>query len=186
MKRIAIFCGSSLGNAPIYQAVARDMAEALVAAELGLVYGGAQRGLMGVLADRVLELGGEVIGVIPARMVEHEIAHPHLTQLHVVQTMHERKALMAEHANAFLALPGGFGTLEELTEVVTWQQLGLHNKPCALLNTQGYFDPFIAFITHMTEAGFVRPAHAAAVHVAQTPRDALQVLQRQPGFAADS
>ena len=177
LQRVSVFCGSSTGHDPIYAAAACELAEALVAQGLGLVYGGAQRGLMGVLADAVLALGGEVIGVIPARMVEREIAHRGLTQLHVVQTMHERKALMAALADAFLALPGGFGTLEELTEVLTWQQLGLHDKPCGLLNTQGYFDPFIAFIAHMTQAGFVRPAHVEALQIAESPVQALQQLR---------
>jgi uncharacterized protein (TIGR00730 family) len=177
MQRVCVFLGSSIGNDPVYVAAARELAGALVAEGLGLVYGGAQRGLMGVLADSVLALGGEVIGVIPARLVEREIAHRGLTELHVVQTMHERKALMAAHADAFLALPGGFGTLEELTEVLTWQQLGLHDKPCGLLNTQGYFDPFITFIAHMTQAGFVRPAHVEALQIAQSPVQALQLLR---------
>jgi uncharacterized protein (TIGR00730 family) len=177
MQRICVFCGSSSGDDPIYAAAARELAEALVDQGLGLVYGGAHRGLMGVLADGVLARGGEVIGVIPARMVEREIAHRGLTQLHVVQTMHERKALMAAHADAFLALPGGFGTLEELMEVVTWQQLGLHGKPCGLLNVHGYFDRFIAFIAHMTQAGFVGPAQAAALQIARSPLEALESLR---------
>ena len=142
----------------------------------GLVYGGAHRGLMGVLADAVLALGGEVIGVIPARMVEHEIAHRGLTQLHVVQTMHERKALMAAHAQAFLALAGGFGTLEELMEVVTWRLLGLHDKPCGLLNTQGYYDPFLTFVECITSAGFARPDQAQVLQVAHSPGAALDQL----------
>jgi uncharacterized protein (TIGR00730 family) len=177
MQRICVFCGSSSGDDPVYAAATHELAQALVDQGLGLVYGGAHRGLMGVLADGVLARGGEVIGVIPASLAEREIAHGGLTQLHVVQTMHERKASMAAHADAFLALPGGFGTLEELMEVVTWQQLGLHHKPCGLLNVNGYFDPFITFIAHMTQAGFIRPAQAAALQIARSPLEALAQLR---------
>jgi uncharacterized protein (TIGR00730 family) len=175
-QRICVFCGSSRGASAVYEQAALELAEALCERELGLVYGGARRGLMGILADRVLELGGEVIGVIPARMVEREIAHQGLTRLHVVETMHERKALMAQHADAFLALPGGFGTLEELMEVVTWSQLGLHAKPSGLLNTAGYFDTFLAFVRHMTEQGFVDTRNAEALRVAHLPEQALALL----------
>ena len=165
-----------MGNEPAYELAARELAAALCERDLGLVYGGARRGLMGVLADRMLALGGEVIGVIPSRMVEREIAHHGLTELHVVETMHERKALMAAHANAFLALPGGFGTLEELMEVVTWAQLGFHDKPIGVLNTAGYFDPFLAFVRHMTEQGFVAASNAEALRIAHLPEQALALL----------
>lgn len=176
MKRVCVFCSSSFGDRPQYAATARELAELLVQHGLGLVYGGSHVGLMGVIADRVLELGGEVVGVIPATLVEREIAHTGLTQLHVVQTMHERKALMARHADAFLALPGGFGTLEELMEVATWRQLGLHKKPIALLNTLGYYDRFIEFIAHTIDQRMVAPLTAAALQVATTPAAALELL----------
>lgn len=177
MKRVCVFCSSNLGTEPRYAATARELAGLLVQQGLGLVYGGAHVGLMGVIADRVLELGGEVIGVIPATLVEREIAHRGLSRLHVVQSMHERKATMASHADAFLALPGGFGTLEELMEVVTWRQLGLHRKPIALLNTLGYYDALIAFIAHTIEQGLIAPIHAAALAVAPTPAAALDILR---------
>ena len=176
MRRLCVFCGSSTGNDLAYIAAARELAGALVAAGHGLVYGGAHRGLMGVLADAMLARGGDVIGVIPAYMAEREIAHRRLTQLLVVQNMHERKATMAEHSAAFLALPGGFGTLDELMEAVTWRLLGLHDKPCGLLNTQGYFDPFIGFIDRMTQSGFVREEQAATLRVAYTPAEAIAQL----------
>jgi uncharacterized protein (TIGR00730 family) len=176
MKRVCVFCGSSFGVDAAYQEAARGLAEACYARGVGLVYGGARRGLMGVLADRMLELGGEVVGVIPTTLVERELDHRGLTQLHVVDTMHQRKALMATHADAFLALPGGFGTLEELMEVVTWAQLGIHDKPCGILNTQGYFDTFLAFVRHMTQQGFVREQQPAALRVANTPDEALALL----------
>lgn len=183
-KRVCVFCGASWGNEPGYAEAARALADALTARGLGLVYGGAKRGLMGVLADRVLERGGEVIGVIPERMVQREIAHLELTQLLVVQTMHERKARMAEHAGAFIALPGGFGTLEELMEVVTWSQLGLHDKPCGLLNHAGYFDHFLAFIAHMQASGFVRAEHTATLRVSATPDGLLDLLLSAAGGPA--
>ena len=170
-----------MGHDPAFAVAAQTLAEVLVSRGHGLVYGGAHRGLMGVLADAILARGGEVIGVIPERMVEREIAHRGLTTLHVVQTMHERKARMAANADAFLALPGGFGTLEELMEVVTWQLLGLHDKPCGLLNTEGYFDPFLTFIARMTEAGFVRGPQAASLQIACSAAEAVdQLLPPRP------
>jgi uncharacterized protein (TIGR00730 family) len=176
MRRLCVFCGSSFGTQSAYTAAAVELAEALAAHGVGLVYGGSHGGLMGVLADRVLALGGEVIGVIPSGLVEREMAHRGLTKLHVVATMHERKALMAQHADAFLALPGGFGTLEELMEVVTWRQLGFHAKPIGVLNTAGYYDPFLAFIEHAADQGFVKSEHAAQLVIAPTPLAALDQL----------
>ena len=134
MKRICIFCASSPGNRPEYAAAAEEMATELVNRKIGLVYGGSKVGLMGVLADAVLGAGGEAVGVIPKNLMEREVGHAGLSKLHVVQSMHERKALMADLSDAFIALPGGFGTLEEFCEVVTWSQLGLHAKPCGILN----------------------------------------------------
>jgi uncharacterized protein (TIGR00730 family) len=176
MRRLCVFCGSNLGTDPAHPAAALELADALAAQGIGLVYGGAHRGLMGVIADRLLALGGEVIGVIPAGMMEREMAHRGLTKLHVVASMHERKALMAENADAFLAMPGGFGTLEELMEVVTWKQLGFHDKPIAVLNTVGYYDPFLTFVEHATKQGFIKPEHAANLTVVLTPLAAIARL----------
>jgi uncharacterized protein (TIGR00730 family) len=148
MKRVAVFCGSQLGHDPIYQESAVEVARALASRGVGLVYGGGNIGLMGVLADAALATGVEVIGVIPKFMVHKEVAHHGITKLDVVNSMHERKAMMAEYADAFLALPGGYGTLDELFEIITWAQLGLHDKPIGLLNINGYFDSLIAWINH--------------------------------------
>ncbi|MEY4513371.1 MAG: hypothetical protein RLZZ450_5493 [Pseudomonadota bacterium] len=156
--RICVFCGSSAGRLPAYRAAAIAFGELLAREGIGLVYGGAHAGLMGLLADSVLAHGGEVVGVIPESLVAREIAHKGLTQLHVVSSMHERKAQMAALSDAFVALPGGIGTLEELFEVWTWGQLGLHDKPCALLNVAGFYDKLSAFLDFVTGEGFVRQA----------------------------
>jgi len=176
MKRLCVFCGSSLGNDPAYAWAARGLARALVQRGIGLVYGGARRGLMGVLADSVLERGGDVIGVIPERLVAQEVAHTGLTQQIVVTSMHERKARMAEHADAFLALPGGFGTLDELMEVITWAQLGLHDKPIGLLDVNGYFGDLRMFIEHMIEEGFVSSEQVQTIRVHALPERVLDQL----------
>jgi uncharacterized protein (TIGR00730 family) len=157
VKRVCVFCGSHDGDAPVFRERAAEVARLLVARGFGIVYGGGRVGCMGALADAALAAGGEVIGVIPEALAAREVAHRELTELHVVGSMHERKALMAAHADAFLALPGGFGTLEEMFEVVTWHQLGYHEKPCALLNVDRYFDGLLAFCDHATERGFVHP-----------------------------
>ena len=154
--RICVFCGSSAGRRDEYRAAAVLLGELLAREGIGLVYGGAHVGLMGVLADTVLAGGGEVIGVIPESLATRELAHEGLTQLHVVASMHERKAQMAALSDAFLALPGGIGTLEELFEVWTWAQLGLHQKPCALLNVAGFYDRLSSFWNFVTEEGFLR------------------------------
>lgn len=156
MSRLCVFCGSALGASQRYVDATHALADALAARGIGLVYGGAHRGLMGVLADAVLARGGEVVGVIPQALVDREIAHGGLTRLIVVPNMHERKAQMAAHADAFVAMPGGFGTLEEWMEVVTWAQLGLHAKPIGLFDVGGYFAGLRTFIEHMTREGFVR------------------------------
>ena len=143
MKRICVFCGSSEGSRPEYSAAAEEMAAELVRRNIGLVYGGSKVGLMGVIADAVLKAGGEVQGVIPEHLMALEVGHRGLTKLHVVQSMHERKALMADLSDAFVAMPGGFGTLEEFCEVVTWTQLGLHAKPCGILNVLNYYSPLL-------------------------------------------
>jgi uncharacterized protein (TIGR00730 family) len=156
MKRICVFCGSSLGSRPAYQEAAQAMGEALVQQGMGLVYGGGNVGLMGLIADTVMAAGGEVIGVIPEFLAAKEVAHRGLTQLHTVNSMHDRKALMAELADAFIALPGGYGTLEEFCEILTWAQLGLHQKPQGLLNVEGYYDPLLQLFDRAVEDQFLR------------------------------
>ncbi len=176
MKSIAVYCGALHGVSPVYAQAAQDMAAALVARELTLVYGGGNVGLMGVIADEVLRLGGEVSGVIPQTLVEREVGHTGLTRLHVVADMHERKAMMANLSDGFIAMPGGMGTLEELFEMLTWSQLGIHRKPIGLLNVQGFYDPLVQFIRHASEQGFVRSEHAALMMVESDPEALLARL----------
>jgi len=178
MVRVCVFCGSSPGAGPTYADGARALGQALVSAGIELVYGGAHVGLMGVLADAVMGAGGRVTGVIPRALEELEIAHRGLSELHVVGSMHERKALMAELSDGFIALPGGMGTLEELFEVLTWGQLGLHHKPCGLLDVGGYFGALLAFLDHMVAQGFLGEELRALVLV---ERDPTRLLER---FAA--
>lgn len=156
MKRICVFSGASSGNKAIYQEVAQELGSLLAHNNIGLVYGGASIGLMGAVADATLEAGGHVIGVIPHALVGREIAHNNLPDLRVVDSMHERKAMMAELSDAFIALPGGIGTFEELFEVWTWTQLGAHAKPCALLNVDGFYDKLLDFIDHVVDQGFLK------------------------------
>jgi len=177
MKRVTVFCGSSRGARPAYTDAARQMAAALVRRGLGLVYGGGCVGLMGTLADAVLAEGGEVIGVIPEALVQWEVAHRGCTELRVVGSMHERKALMAELADAFIALPGGYGTVEELCEVLTWSQLGLHVKPCGLLNVEGYYDPLLALLDHSVQERFLRPVHRSLLLQEREPERLLDLLE---------
>lgn len=155
MKKIAVFCGSKVGTDPEYSKVAQALGQELAERNIELVYGGGGIGLMGIVADAALDSGGRVTGVIPEKLYEMEVAHMGLSELYRVKTMHERKALMADLSDGFIALPGGIGTLEELTEVLTWAQIGYHNKPCALLNVNGYFDHFISFFDQMEEKGFL-------------------------------
>jgi uncharacterized protein (TIGR00730 family) len=177
MKRICIFCASSPGNRPEYAAAAEEMATELVNRKIGLVYGGSKVGLMGVLADAVLGAGGEAVGVIPKNLMEREVGHAGLSKLHVVQSMHERKALMADLSDAFIALPGGFGTLEEFCEVVTWSQLGLHAKPCGILNVLEYYSPLLAMFDHAVEERFLKPENRALVLARASPAELLRVLE---------
>lgn len=165
MKSIAVYCGASDGARPIYADAARALARALVEHNIALVYGGGKVGLMGVIADEVLRLGGEATGVIPRALVEREVGHAGLTRLFVVKDMHERKAMMAELSDGFIAMAGGMGTLEELFEMVTWAQLGIHVKPIGLLNTDGFYEGLMGFVRHQQEEGFVRPAHAALMNM---------------------
>jgi uncharacterized protein (TIGR00730 family) len=177
MRRLCVFCGSSEGNDPAYLQAARALGETLARSGIGLVYGGASVGLMGVLADAALVAGGEVTGVMPRALVEKEIAHGGLSDLRVVGSMHERKALMAELSDGFVALPGGIGTFEELFEVWTWAQLGHHTKPCALLNVRGFYDGLIAFLDKVVERGFMKDAHRSMLIVAQQPMELLERLE---------
>jgi uncharacterized protein (TIGR00730 family) len=158
-KRICVFCGSSLGARTAYVDAAADLARQLVAHNVALVYGGGNVGLMGALADAALAAGGEVIGVIPQFLVDREVAHTRLTAMHVVDSMHERKAMMAELADAFIALPGGFGTFDEFCEVLTWTQIGLQHKPCGLLNVDGYYSPLLEMFERAEQEKFLRPQH---------------------------
>jgi uncharacterized protein (TIGR00730 family) len=176
MKRICVFCGSSTGIRPAYAQAARELGAGIAGRGVGLVYGGGKVGLMGVLADAVLSHGGEVIGIIPQGLVDKELAHTGLTELRVVQSMHQRKALMAELSEAFLALPGGYGTLEEFCEMLTWSQLGLHRKPCGLLNLEGFYDPFLAQIDHAVSAQFIRPEHRSLLQAHSQPGPLLEQL----------
>jgi len=178
MKRICIFCASSPGNRPEYAAAAEEMATELVNRKIGLVYGGSKVGLMGVLADAVLGAGGEAVGVIPRNLMEREVGHAGLSKLHVVQSMHERKALMADLSDAFIALPGGFGTLEEFCEVVTWSQLGLHAKPCGILNVLEYYSPLLAMFDHAVEERFLKPENRALVLARASPAELLRALEQ--------
>jgi uncharacterized protein (TIGR00730 family) len=159
LRRVCVFCGSSPGNDPAYAALARAVGEGLARRGIGVVYGGGRVGLMGFVADAALEAGGEVVGVIPQGMVDRELAHRGVTQLRIVTTLHERKAVMAELSDAFIALPGGLGTLEELAEVVSWAQLGLHAKPIGLLGVGGYWADLLRWLDGAVDAGFVAPAY---------------------------
>ena len=172
MKTLAVYCGAAPGANPLYAEAARLLAASLVEHNIGLVYGGGRVGLMGAIADEVLRLGGEATGVIPKALVEREVGHAGLTRLFVVKDMHERKAMMADLSEGFIAMPGGMGTLEELFEMVTWAQLGIHAKPIGLLNANGFWDGLMAFVRHQCEEGFVRPAHLGLMQVDADP-DAL-------------
>ena len=167
MPRICVFCGSRTGNQAAYSQAAAQLGTALAERGIGLVFGAGHVGLMGVLADAVLAGGGEAIGVIPQALVDRELAHRQLTALHIVESMHDRKALMAEFADAFLAIPGGYGTLEELFEIVTWKQLRLHAKPIGMLNVAGFFDPLLAWIDRAIAADFIKPKHRDLLLVGQ-------------------
>src|ERR1019366_374766 len=177
MKRICVFCGSSEGSRPEYRAAAEEMGTELARRNIGLVYGGTSVGLMGVLADAMLKAGGEAVGVIPERLMKREVGHKGLTKLHVVRSMHERKALMADLSDAFIALPGGFGTFEEFCEIVTWAQLGLHAKPCGVLNVLGYYSPLLAMFDHAVEERFLKPANRALVLARDSVPELLQALE---------
>ena len=176
MKRICVYCGSSIGKRPEYATAAKALGKALVDRNIGLVYGGASVGIMGLIANTVLELGGEVIGIIPQAIADKEIAHTGLTELKVVANMHERKAMMADYSDGFIALPGGMGTLEELFEVLTWAQLGFHQKPCGVLNVDGYYDHLIAFLEHAVDQEYLKSQHFGMLQTAKEPDALLELL----------
>ncbi len=185
---VCVFCGSNRGADPAFAGAARRLGTSLAARDLGLVYGGASVGLMGVVADASIAAGGRATGVITESLAGHEIAHRSLSDLRVVRTMHERKAMMAELSDAFVMLPGGFGTSEEFMESVTWAQLGLHDKRCGILNVHGFFDHLLAFLGHAVEQGFVKPARMEALAVAEDPDQLLDLVTgpRRPLPAATS
>jgi uncharacterized protein (TIGR00730 family) len=176
---VCVFCGSLGGNREEYSAIARDLGRALALRCLNLVYGAGHVGLMGVLADAALASGGRVVGVIPQGLVDRELAHTGLTDIHVVKTMHERKALMADLSDAFIALPGGYGTLDELFEILTWAQLGIHAKPIGLINAAGYFDPLLDWIGRAVQDGFLRSEHQRLLTVRDQPESLLGALLAQ-------
>jgi uncharacterized protein (TIGR00730 family) len=178
MKRLCVFCGSSFGTDPTYEEGTRRVGRTLAEVGITLVYGGGNVGLMSAVADAALDAGGEVIGVIPKALMEREIGHSGLTQLHVVGSMHERKAKMADLSDGFVALPGGSGTLEELFEVLTWAQLGEHDKPCGLLDVAGYYGPLLAVFDHMVEKGFLKEQHRRMLLVESEPEALLEKFAR--------
>ena len=177
MPNICVYCGSSLGRDPSYASGAKQLGALLVDRGYSLIYGGARVGTMGALADSVLAAGGAVEGVIPGALVDRELAHDGLTRLHVVSSMHERKQKMAELADAFIALPGGYGTLEEIFEALTWSQLGLHSKPCGLLSIRGYYDALSRFLDHTVAEGFVPPERRHALMVEEDAETLLDRLE---------
>jgi uncharacterized protein (TIGR00730 family) len=177
IKTLAVYCGASSGVSPVYAEAACDLGRALVSHNIGLVYGGGNVGLMGVIADEVLARGGEVTGVIPTALLEREVGHAGLTRMFVVKNMHERKAMMAELSDGFIAMPGGLGTLEELFEMLTWSQLGIHAKPVGVLNVNGFYDGLVRFMAHLQGEGFVRAQHASMMMVEAGPDALIRRLQ---------
>lgn len=171
IRSVCLFCGSRPGQNPRYVEAAREFGEGLAQKGMRLIYGGGHVGLMGVAADSCLAAGGEVVGVIPQGLVDAEAAHQGLSSLHVTKSMHERKAMMADFADAFVALPGGFGTLDELCEIITWAQLGIHQKPIVLMNLEGYFDPFLDFVQRSVGEGFIQTDHLQLFHQVRNPRE---------------
>ena len=178
MKRVCVFCGSSVGNKKDYADYAVALGQVLAARKIGLVYGGGNVGLMGVIADAALAAGGEVIGVIPQALKDREIAHTGVRDLRVVDSMHTRKAMMADLSDAFIAMPGGVGTFEEFFEAITWTQLGLHRKPCGLLNAGEFYTPLVAFIDQAVSEGFIKPVHRSMIVVDDNPERLVDTLAR--------
>lgn len=178
MRRICVYCGSNTGSRTIYSEAACDLADVLVRHDYELVYGGADKGTMGVIADAVLERGGKVHGVIPKMLCEKELAHQNLTELHIVSSMHERKTMMAALSDGFIAMPGGYGTLEEIIEIITWGQLRFHDKPCGLLNVDGYFDQLMSFLDRAEEEGFLRPENRRMLLSDASPTGLVQKFEQ--------
>jgi uncharacterized protein (TIGR00730 family) len=178
LKRVCVFCGSSFGGNPAYVNAARNLGEAIAKRNICLVYGGARVGLMGEIASTVMRAKGEAIGVIPKDLVDKEVAHGGLTELRIVGSMHERKSLMAELSDGFIALPGGFGTIEEIFEVITWAQLSFHDKPCGFLNINGYYDHLIKFLDHSVEENFIVPEHRAMILIDDDPNSLLDKFSK--------
>jgi len=176
MKRIAVFCGSSIGNEEEYLIAAQNLGSALVKNGLGLVFGGGMIGLMGVIARRMLEIGGEVIGVIPEALFKKELALKELTDLRIVRSMHERKAVIADLSDGFIAMPGGLGTIEEIFEALTWTQLGIHTKPCGFLNVRNYFNYLIEFLNHMSDQNFIDKEHRSMIIMEENPEVLLKKI----------
>lgn len=182
LKSICVYCGSATGILPRYAEAARELAREMVKNDIALVYGGGKVGLMGVIADEVMRLGGEVTGIIPKALMQWEVGHHGLTQLHVVKDMHERKAMMAELSDGFIAMPGGIGTLEELFETLTWAQLGFHDKPIGMLNVAGFYDGLLTFLDQVVAQGFLKPAQAGLLmHEAQAGRLLARLRDFEPG-----
>jgi uncharacterized protein (TIGR00730 family) len=181
MKSICVYCGSSTGASPVYTEAAKALANQLVANDIALVYGGGNVGLMGVIADEVMRLGGQATGVIPQALMNKEVGHTGLSKLHIVSNMHERKAMMADLSDGFIAMPGGVGTLEELFEVFTWAQLGFHTKPIGVLNVDGFYDSLIAFLNHTVQSRFLKAEHMAMLFNEAEPEKLVQRFrQYQP------
>lgn len=179
MKRLCVYCGSSSGNDERFADAARALARGMISRGVDLVYGGGRAGLMGIVAEEMLEAGGRAYGVIPRHLMSREIAHAGLTELIEVETMHERKAMMIERADGFLALPGGLGTLEEISEVLSWAQMGLHRKPIGLLNIAGFYDPFVTFFDHLVDSGFVAPGSRELLTVQEDPEKLLERMMEK-------
>jgi uncharacterized protein (TIGR00730 family) len=180
IRKVCVYCGSSTGNRPVYREAAQKLGQQLVQEGISLVYGGGRVGLMGVIADSVLAANGEAIGAIPRALVEKEIAHAKLTHLHVVESMHQRKAMMADLSDAFVLLPGAFGSWEEFCETFTWLQLGIHNKPCGILNVAGYYDALLALAARAVEDGFLRSAYQGMIIVNEDPAALIAALRAAP------
>jgi len=185
VKSVCVYCGSSPGFRPEYAEAAHALGQAMAQQGLALVYGGGKVGLMGVVADSVLAHGGTAIGIIPDALMQKEVGHRGLTELHVVRNMHERKQMMADRADAFIAMPGGVGTFEELFETFTWAQLGYHDKPIGLLNVAGFYDGMLAFLSHTVGEGFLKQVHADMLHVSPSPADLLGKLAAAPRVHVD-
>jgi uncharacterized protein (TIGR00730 family) len=178
LKSVCVYCGSNTGSSPVFAEVAASIGTTLAKSGVRVVYGGGRVGLMGIVADAARAAGGDVVGIIPGALDRREVAHTGLTELHIVQTMHQRKAMMAELSDAFLTLPGGLGTLEELFETLTWSQLGIHQKPVGLINVDGYFDPLLAMLDQFVARGFLRPEHRELLLQADTLPELTEMMER--------